>query len=117
MLAEALGKPPRKQRPGGAVTDDINGAGDDWPAPDQFGNSKHDPERVYYRQRKATMPDNPVIFCDLVQSVRVDDGTVHFVFIRLDASGQAMPALELLMPVREVDSLARALKSVVRTVH
>jgi hypothetical protein len=60
------------------------------------------------------MSENPTIFCDTVQSVAVHNGIARITFIRLDTSGKPMPALELLMPVGQVGSLAKALQSIVR---
>ena len=60
------------------------------------------------------MPDNAVIFCDNVQSVGVHNGIARIAFIRLDAAGSPSPVLELLIPVGQVASLAKALHSITR---
>lgn len=51
----------------------------------------------------------PAILCDTVQSVGVHNGIVRITFIRLDADGEATPALELFMPVSQIMSLAKVI--------
>jgi hypothetical protein len=55
------------------------------------------------------MVDQPAIFCDTVQSIAVHNGTVRILFVRLDVQGKPTPAIELLMPIGQVASLAKAL--------
>jgi hypothetical protein len=45
------------------------------------------------------------------------NGTASLVFIRLAASGQTMPALELLLPVEQAASLGKAPQLVMRTIR
>ncbi len=61
------------------------------------------------------MSEKQVIFCDTVQSAGVHNGIARISFIRLDAEGKNLPALELLIPVGQVASLLKALQSVARS--
>ncbi len=56
----------------------------------------------------------PVIFCDTVQSLAVHNGVVRISFIRLDADGKPMPALDLLLPQGQAENFVRALNALAR---
>jgi len=54
----------------------------------------------------------PAIFCDAVQSLGVHNGTVRLSLVRLGATGQPIPAVELQFPAGQVPELIRALQKV-----
>src|SRR5208282_2847816 len=56
--------------------------------------------------RGHQMSEKQVIFCDTVQSAGVHNGIARISFIRLDAEGKNLPALELLIPVGEPSLLS-----------
>lgn len=51
----------------------------------------------------------PSIFCDTELSVGTHNSVARIAFIRLDADGKAIPALELFLPVSQIAGLAKAL--------
>jgi hypothetical protein len=54
----------------------------------------------------------PVIFCDTVQSLGVHNGVARISFIRLDADGKPIPALDLLLPVAQAEDFVRTLSTI-----
>ena len=61
-----------------------------------------------------TGPSPPILFVDTVQSVAVHNGCVRIAFIRLDAEGKPVPALELIMPQGQIATLLKAVGGVAR---
>jgi hypothetical protein len=53
-----------------------------------------------------------VIFCDAVKTLGVHNGIVRISLIRLNAEGQAIPAVELLLPTDQLKTLVKALQQV-----
>ena len=53
-----------------------------------------------------------VIFCDAVQSLGVHNGIVRLSLIRLNTEGRPLPALELMLPVAQLNNLIKALQQV-----
>lgn len=51
----------------------------------------------------------PVLFVDTVRAVAFHNGNIRIAFIRLDADGTALPALELVMPAGQIAALAKAI--------
>ena len=60
------------------------------------------------------MPDErtPTIFCDAVHSVGVHNGVVRISLIRLGADGKPIPAVELMIPTGQLQTLMRALQQI-----
>jgi hypothetical protein len=57
--------------------------------------------------------DEPkVVFCDAVQTLGVHNGVVRVSLIRLGPDGRPTPAIELLLPVPQLQTLIRALQQV-----
>lgn len=54
----------------------------------------------------------PVIFCDTVQSLGVHNGVARISFIRLDAEGKPLPALDLLLPVAQAENFVKTLSTI-----
>jgi hypothetical protein len=53
-----------------------------------------------------------VIFCDAVKALGVHNGIVRISLIRLNAEGQPIPAVELLLPTDQLKTLVKALQQV-----
>jgi len=53
-----------------------------------------------------------VIFCDAVKTLGVHNGIVRISLIRLNAEGQAIPAVELMFPTDQLKNLVKALQQV-----
>jgi hypothetical protein len=57
--------------------------------------------------------DEPrVVFCDAVQTLGVHNGVVRVSMIRLGPDGKPVPAIELMLPVAQLQTLIRALQQV-----
>ena len=59
-----------------------------------------------------TGPSPPILFVDAVYTVAIHNGCVRIAFIRLDAEGKPVPALELLMPASQIGALAKAIAGI-----
>lgn len=55
-----------------------------------------------------------VMFVDTVRAVGVHNGVLRIEFIRLNASGNPVPALELVMPAGQASALAKAIGGIAR---
>jgi hypothetical protein len=54
----------------------------------------------------------PVVLCDAVHSLGVHNGVTRIAFVRLNAGGDAVPAVELLIPNFVLSQMIRALQTV-----
>ncbi len=54
----------------------------------------------------------PVIFCDAGQSLGVHNGVARIALIRLKPDGEPTAAVELLLPVAQLQTLVKALQQV-----
>ena len=56
--------------------------------------------------------DAPVVMCDAVQSLGIHNGVARISLVRLNAGGEAVPAVELLLPNFVVAQMIKALQSI-----
>jgi len=51
----------------------------------------------------------PVVYCDTIHAAGLHNGNVRLLLTRIDADGQALPALELIFPSSEIKTFITAL--------
>jgi hypothetical protein len=54
--------------------------------------------------------DHPVIYCDTIESAGVHNGNARIIMTRFGATGQVVPALELILPLAEAQAFIAALR-------
>jgi hypothetical protein len=64
--------------------------------------------------RASVSGEHPVVYCDTVASVGMHYGNARILLTRLDVSGRATTALEVILPNSEVKTLLAALQKVSR---